>query len=120
MCISTPILRSDVAALAESFGPNGASGSLPASKSSTLASSGSRRRNWSRSVRVASSRIWPASSTPVGPAPTSAKVSQRRRSAGSVAVCAISKAPKTRRRITSASASVFIPGACGANSSWPK
>ena len=31
-------------------------------------------------LRVASSRIWPASSTPVGPAPTRAKVSQRRRS----------------------------------------
>ena len=34
--------------------------------------------------------------------------------------CAISKAPKTRARISRASASVFIPGACSANSSWPK
>ena len=36
-----------------------------------------------RSVLVATSRICPASSTPVGPAPTRAKVSQRDRSAGS-------------------------------------
>ena len=38
-----------------------------------------------RSVLVATSRICPASSTPVGPAPTRAKVSHRRRSAGSPA-----------------------------------
>ena len=50
MCSSTPILTSDFAALAESFGPNGASGTVPASKSSTLASSGSMRRNSLRSV----------------------------------------------------------------------
>ena len=36
------------------------------------------------------------------------------------AVSAISNAPNTRRRIVSASAIVFMPGASGANSSWPK
>ena len=70
-----------------------------------------------RSVLVASSRICPASSTPVGPAPTRANVSQLRRSAGSAAVSAISNAPYTRRRIASASAIVFMPGAQRANSS---
>ena len=86
MCSSTPIPVSALAARAESLGPNGASGMVPPSKSSTLVSFGSMWRNWSRSVSVATSWIWPASSTPVGPAPTSANVSQRRRSAGSVAV----------------------------------
>ena len=64
-----------------------------------------------RRVLVASSRIWPASSTPVGPAPTRAKVSKWLRSAGSVAVSAISNAPNTRRLIVSASEIVFMPGA---------
>ena len=73
-----------------------------------------------RSVLVATSRICPASSTPVGPAPTRAKVSQRARSAGSPADSAISNAPKIRRRIFMASSMVFIPGAIGAYSSCPK
>ena len=60
--------------------PNGASGSSPPSKSSTRASLGSMSWYSRRSVCIASSRIWPASSTPVGPAPTSANVSHRRRS----------------------------------------
>ena len=77
-------------------------------------------RNSERSVLVASSRICPASSTPVGPAPTSANVSQLRRSAGSAAVSAISNAPYTRRRMASASSSVFMPGAQPAYSSCPK
>ena len=68
--------------LADSFGPKEASGALPPSNSSTRASSGLARRYSARSVLVASSRIWPASSTPVGPAPTRANVSQCRRSAG--------------------------------------
>jgi hypothetical protein len=37
-----------------------------------------------------------------------------------VAVSASSNAPNTLRRIASASAIVFIPGAHRANSSWPK
>jgi len=74
----------------------------------------------SRSVLVASSRICPASSTPVGPAPTRAKVSHRLRSAGSAADSAISNAPNTRRLMTRASSMVFMPGAYLANSSCPK
>ena len=48
------------------------------------------------------------------------KVSQAARFAGSVSRSARSKASSTRRRISSASSSVFSPGAYGAQSSWPK
>ena len=120
MCSSTPSLRRVFSTLADSFGPKAASGALPPSNSSTRASSGFARRYSARSVLVASSRIWPASSTPVGPAPTRANVSQRRRWAGSSVVSAISNAPNTRRRMVSTSESVFMPGAIGANSSCPK
>ena len=120
MCCSTPSLRSARAALADSTGPNEASGASPPSNSSTRASCGTIRRNSARSVRVASSRICPASSTPVGPPPTSANVSQRRASSWLVALSAISNAPNTRRRIVSASAIDFIPGANSPNSSCPK
>ena len=53
-------------------------------------------------------------------APTSAKVSQRWASSWLVALSAISNAPNTRRRMVSASAIDFIPGANIANSSCPK
>ena len=72
------------------------------------------------SARVAISRIWPASSTPVGPPPAMAKVSQPSRSGPGASVSAISKAANSRRRMLSASSRVFIPGAHFANSSWPK
>ena len=120
MCCSTPSRRSAAAALPDNSGPNEASGALPPSSSSTRASAGVMCRYSALSVLVASSRIWPASSTPVGPAPTRAKVSQRARSSWVGAVSAISNAPNTRRRMVSASAIVFIPGATRANSSWPK
>ena len=116
--LDTPLRRSR-AAMADGFGPNEASGALPPSNSRTRASSGLMCRYSSRSVLVATSRICPASSTPVGPAPTTAKVSQRRRSAGSVAHSATSNAPNTRRRIFSASSIDFIPGANAAYSSCP-
>ena len=63
-----------LAAFCDSFGPNTASGALPPSNSRTRASSGLMFRNSARSVLVATSLICPASSTPVGPAPTRAKV----------------------------------------------
>ena len=50
-------------------------------------------RKLRRKLRAASSRICPASSTPVGPAPTTATVSQNLCSAGSVEFSASSKAP---------------------------
>ena len=64
-----------LAAFCDSFGPNMASGALPPSNSRTRASSGSMLRNSARRVLVATSLICPASSTPVGPAPTRANVS---------------------------------------------
>ncbi len=63
------------------------------------------------SARRDSSAIWPASSTPVGPAPTIANVSHGSRAASSGSSSAISKAPKIRPRSSSASSIVFIPGA---------
>ena len=71
-------------------------------------------------LRVASSRICPASSTPVGPPPAMAKVSH-----ASLGVVGGASRPSRRRRTpcggrSSASSSVFIPGAHCANSSWPK
>ena len=77
-------------------------------------------RNAPFSVRSASSAICPATSTPVGPAPTTTKVRRRSRSAGSVATSAASNAPRMRPRSSSASSMVFMPGAKVANSSLPK
>ena len=70
-----------------------------------------------RSVRRASSAICPASSTPVGPPPTTAKVIQASRSSGSAASSARSKAPSTRERTRRASASDLSGGASAAHSS---
>ena len=115
--IVTPSRRSSAAAFAESRSPNVARISLPPSTSRTSASAGSIRRKlpW-RPVR-ASSAIWPAISTPVGPPPTTTKVSQARRASGSGSFSAISKAPKIRPRSSRASSIVFIPGAKRENSS---
>ena len=80
---------------------------------------GSIRRKSFFSVRLASSAICPAISTPVGPAPTTTKVSARSASAGVCASSASSKAPKIRPRSSSASSIDFIPGAWRANWSLP-
>jgi hypothetical protein len=72
------------------------------------------------STRCASSAICPASSTPVGPAPTIANVIHASRSTGSDPCSASSNAPRIRLRSRFASSSVFIPGASWAHSSWPK
>ena len=77
------------------------------------------RKLW-RSERSASSRICPASSHPVGPAPTTTKVSHRRFSSGSSSSSASSNAPKMRRRSSRASSIVFMPGAKRSNWSLPK
>ena len=81
---STPRCSSSLAALADSWSPKVARGSLPPSSRTTRIDEASKERNSPRRLRTASSRTWPASSTPVGPAPTMATVSQRSRSAGSV------------------------------------
>ena len=73
-----------------------------------------------RRCRCASSAIWPAISTPVGPAPTTTNVSHRSTAAGSVSSSASSNAPKIRPRSSSASSMLFMPGANSANPSLPK
>ena len=72
------------------------------------------------SVCVAARRICADSSTPVGPAPTTANVSHARRASGSSLASAASNAPKMRRPTVIASSTVFNPGACLAYSSCPK
>ena len=64
-----------------------------------------------RSVWLAISASAPASSTPVGPPPTTTNVSQRLHAVGSASRSAASKARSTRRRISVASSIVFSPGA---------
>ena len=92
----------------------------PASTSTMRARAVSMARNSSRSVCRAISASVPASSTPVGPPPTSTNVSSSRWRAGSVSRSARSNASRMRRRIAIASSSVFSPGAYGSHSSWPK
>ena len=73
-----------------------------------------------RSVRRDSSAIWPAISTPVGPAPTTTKVIRRSISFGVLASSAHSNEPKIRPRSSSASSIDFMPGANWAKWSLPK
>ena len=64
--------------------------------------------------------IWPAISTPVGPAPTMTKVISRSTSAGLVLSSASSNAPKIRARSSRASSIDFNPGAKSAKLSLPE
>ena len=119
-CISTPSRSSVRVALPDSPGAKLLSSRSPPSNSSTRASVGLMLWNSLASARVAISRIWPASSTPVGPPPDTANVSQASRSGPAGSVSAISNAPNSRRRMVRASSRVFIPGAQAASSSRPK
>ena len=116
----TPVRSIWLVAFAESLSPNVARGASPPSNRSTCALAGSILRKFRFSDRRESSAIWPAISTPVGPAPITANVSHARRSSGSSSISAISNAPKMRPRSSRASSTVFIPGAKRANSSCPK
>ena len=109
--ISTPRLSSDLRADPPSASPKLGSTSGPPSMRMTRACFGSIRRNSPTRVFDASSRICPAISTPVGPAPTTANVRNRDRSSPSGASSASSNAPKIRARSSSASSMVFMPGA---------
>ena len=71
----------------------------------------SMERKSSRSVPRASSAIWPAISTPVGPAPTTTNVSSARRLTGSGSVSASSNAFRRRARVASALSSDLTSGA---------
>jgi len=116
---STPILVSRSTARPPSFSPKAPSTAGAASSRITRASVGSIRRKSRLRVRLASSEICPAISTPVGPAPTTTKVIRRSTSAGVEASSASSKEPKMRPRSSSASSIDFIPGAWRANWSLP-
>ena len=117
---STPSFSRDLRALAPSFSPKGGSGADAPSTRTTRALVGSMLRNSPLRVLEASSRICPAISTPVGPAPTTTKVRRRSTTAGSVACSACSKAPKMRALSSRASSMVFMPGANTAKWSLPK
>ena len=108
------------AALSDSLPPNDPSTASAASMRTTRAVRGSMLRKSPGSARRASSAIWPAISTPVGPAPTTAKVSRRSTWSGSSDSSASSNAPKIRPRSSRASSMLFRPGACSAKASLPK
>ena len=116
----TPSFLSERSARADSDGAK-----LPSTRSAVSTSRirpvlGSIALKSPRRVSRAISAIWPAISTPVGPAPTTTKVSQPVRRAGSGSSSAPSKALRMRRRTSSALSSDFTSGACSAHSSWPK
>ena len=92
----------------------------PASTRMTRVVRGSKRRKSRASVRPAISASAPASSTPVGPPPITTNVVQARRTSGDVSSSAASNARRIRRRMSSASPTVFSPGAKAAHLSLPK
>src|SRR5699024_2260798 len=100
--------------------PNGGRTSGAASSRMTRAAAGSIRRKLFLSVCCASSATWPAISTPVGPAPTITKVSNRLRCSSSSVISACSKQPMIRLRSSSASSTDFMPGAHCSKWSLPK
>ena len=108
----TPTRCSERAAFAESEGGNVVSTRSAASTSRMRAVRGSTLRKSRRSVSRASSAIWPAISTPVGPAPTTTNVSQASRRPRSGSASAASKALRRRVRTTSALSSDFTSAAC--------
>ena len=118
--ISTPSFSSRAAAFWPSFSPIGGSTAGAASSRITRALVESMWRKAPLSVWSASSAIWPAISTPVGPAPTTTNVSSFSRRTGSLERSACSKAPRMRPRNSRASSMVFIPGAHSAKWSLPK
>ena len=92
----------------------------PASRRMTRALAGSmRRKSRTRTVRLMSAMA-PASSTPVGPPPTTTKLSSGTRFAGSSSFSADSKAVRMRRRISVACSTVLRPGAALSHSGCPK
>ncbi len=116
----TPRRLSEEEALADSDGGKVVSTRSAASISSIRPLAGSIwRKSW-RIVSWAISAIWPAISTPVGPAPTSTNVSQAARRWGSGSISAASNAARMRRLTCSALSSVFTSDAWARQSSWPK
>src|SRR5580704_5343050 len=117
---STPSRSSCRRALADDSGDIAGSTLGPASIRMMRALPGSIFRKSRSSTRREISASAPAISTPVGPAPIIVKVSQLATSAASTSRSAASYATSTRRRISTASSSVFRPGAGPSHSSCPK
>jgi hypothetical protein len=115
----TPRLSSERSALAERLSGKLVSTRSSASTSRMRAVRGSMLRKSPRTSRAISA-IWPAISTPVGPAPTTTKVSSSAWSAGSGSSSAASKAARMWRRMVSAPSSDLSSAACSCHSSWPK
>ena len=92
----TPRCSSWRLARRDNDGGNAVSTRSVASTSSTRAWRGSIERKSPRSVSRASSAIWPAISTPVGPPPTTTNVSHARRRRSSCSSSAASKADRIR------------------------
>jgi hypothetical protein len=92
----------------------------PASTSRTRASRGPMERKASGSVSRASSAIRPATSTPVGPPPTTTNVNQRSPAAASCSTSAASNAFRIRDRTRSALSSDLTSSATSRHSSCPK
>ena len=119
-CTVTLRCRSCSSALRESSTSNTGSTRSAASSKMIRASRGSMCLKSRSIVSRAISEMAPAISTPVGPAPTMTKVISRSRSTGSLVTSAFSNASSRRRRMSSASSSVFSPGANCSHSGWPK
>ena len=117
---STPFERSRSWVSVDSAGWNDGRTRSAASSRMTRLVEGAMLRNSPRRVRLASSAICPAISTPVGPAPTTTNVSALATCAAVPASSARSKAVKIRPRSSRASSTVFMPGANSAKWSLPK
>ena len=116
----TPRRSSERLALADSFGGKLVSNRSVVSTSRIRPARVSIVRKSLRSVSRASSPIWPAISTPVGPPPTTTNVSQASRRSGSGSSSAASKAARMRPRTISALSSDLTSAAYSLQSSWPK
>ena len=117
---SAPIFSNCLCALAESSGDKFARMRGPASIKITRACVGSIRRKSAFNTCRASSANAPASSTPVGPPPTTTIVINRSCSSTAASVSAFSNASSTRFLIWMASSSDFNPGANCSHSGCPK
>lgn len=116
----TPSPSSDRLALADSESGKLVSTRSRASTMITRAALESMKRKLPFSVSRASSAICPDISTPVGPAPTTTKVSSARRASGSLIISAASKARRRFERTEIALSSVLTSAAYCRHSSCPK
>ncbi len=110
----TPISASARRATSASDSANAGRSRGPACTKMIRAVAGSKLRKPFAMPTRASSAMAPASSTPVGPPPTTTKLRSRCRSSSLGAISARSNASSTRRRTSVASSTRLRPGAKGA------